>query len=67
MEPIRYAITVSYRWVFSFRAPSGEAINIENEIENIDRKEDMKNRKKRNSGNPMSFGPTVNRYVGDVL
>jgi hypothetical protein len=29
--------------VFPFKAPSGEAINIENEIENIDKKEDMKN------------------------
>lgn len=49
--------------VFPFKAPSGEAINIENEIENIDRKEDMKNRKKGNSGNPISFGPTVYRHV----
>jgi hypothetical protein len=63
MGPMRYAITVSYRRFFSFRSPSGEAINIENEIVNIDRKKDMKNRKKRNSENPMSFGSTVNRYV----
>jgi hypothetical protein len=49
--------------VFLFKAPSGEAINIENEIENIDRKEDMKNRKMGNSGNPMSYGPPVYRHI----
>lgn len=49
--------------VFPFKTPSGEAMNIENEIENIDRKKDMKARKKGNAGNPMSFGPTIySRY-----